>query len=166
MPITITPITLDRVPAYHRVLDSVARERKYLSMLEAPPRDKSIAYVERMLVQDNVFFLALDDDQVVGWCDIDRHERPSRHHAGNLGMGLLADYRGEGLGKRLLEKAIAGAWQRGLTRVELTVYRSNPKAINLYTRLGFREEGTMQEAAKIDGVYLDMIFMALLKNQT
>jgi ribosomal protein S18 acetylase RimI-like enzyme len=77
-------------------------------------------------------------------------------------MGVLKDCRGRGLGKALLEGALAVARERRLERVELDVYASNLTAIRLYKKFGFQIEGRKRRARKIDGKYDDIIVMALL----
>jgi ribosomal protein S18 acetylase RimI-like enzyme len=76
-------------------------------------------------------------------------------------MGLLPDYRGLGLGSRLMEITVEAARALGLEKVELVVYASNRSAINLYRKFGFEVEGRQRRKRKIDGVYDDQILMGL-----
>jgi RimJ/RimL family protein N-acetyltransferase len=48
-----------------------------------------------------------------------------------------------------------------LERIELGVFASNIPAIKLYEKAGFVVEGVKKKARKLDGVYDDMIQMAL-----
>ncbi|HSR29538.1 MAG TPA: GNAT family N-acetyltransferase [Anaerolineae bacterium] len=48
-------------------------------------------------------------------------------------------YRGQGIGRRLMEAAIAEAQQIGAEGVVLQVHRDNPTALRLYKSMGFRE---------------------------
>ena len=41
----IVPITAHHVEGFHRALDFVARERRYLAFLEAPPIESTRAFV-------------------------------------------------------------------------------------------------------------------------
>ena len=144
-------------------LDSVARERRWLSMLEAPPVDACRAFVRNVITGGGVQMLAVDDEgTVLGWCDIVRVPRPARSHCGIFGMGLRRDHRGMGIGTRLATTTIAAAGDAGITRIELDVFASNAQALALYKRLGFIIEGVKRRAVCIDGVYEDMIFMALV----
>jgi RimJ/RimL family protein N-acetyltransferase len=77
-------------------------------------------------------------------------------------MGLLPEYRGRGLGRRLAEAAVAAARERGMERIALEVFASNTRAIALYERLGFRHEGVLRRARKLDGRYDDNVLMALV----
>ena len=77
-------------------------------------------------------------------------------------MGLLAGFRERGLGAELLREALEGARARGLARVSLEVYDSNPRAISLYQRFGFEREGVKRAARAIDGRVEDIVCMAIL----
>jgi putative acetyltransferase len=50
-----------------------------------------------------------------------------------------------------------------LLRVELTVFADNARAIALYRRFGFQEEGRMHGYAWRDGAYADCLSMARLQ---
>src|SRR6476660_307797 len=41
----IIPMTPDHIDSYHRTLDFIARERRYLAFLEAPPLESTRAFV-------------------------------------------------------------------------------------------------------------------------
>ena len=58
-------------------------------------------------------------------------------------LGIVARYRGHGLGGLLLQKAMQGFFQAGLRRVSLEVTAQNERAVQLYRRLGFRRVKTL-----------------------
>lgn len=160
--IDVVPAEERHIAGYHAALDAVARERRWLLFLKAPPFEMSAAYVRGLLAGAGVQFVALDESRrVVGWCDISRGEREGVEHAGHLGMGLLKEHRGRGHGRRLMEAALAAAKASGIERVELEVFASNAAAVTLYRKLGFREEGRKLRALKRDGAYDDLVVMAL-----
>ena len=77
-------------------------------------------------------------------------------------MGVHPDYRGRGVGRRLLAATLEAACRRGIERVELQVLESNEIAISLYKRFGFEQEGFLRNASKLDGQYENKISMGLL----
>jgi RimJ/RimL family protein N-acetyltransferase len=99
-------------------------------------------------------------------CDITSLHRPVFAHSGALGIGVLAPFRGQGIGEALMQAAIEKAWHKGLTRIELTVREYNKPAIALYEKLGFKVEGLHQNAVCIDGEYENHISMALLLKES
>ena len=166
MAVDIRSITPDDIEGVHRTLDVVARERKYLTFLEAPPLASTREFVLENIAKGNPQFVVIADGGIVGWCDIVRHIRPIHAHAGVLGMGLLPAYRGHGHGRKLIETALHAAQLAGFSRVELTVHADNPRAIALYERVGFVREGIKLRATCIDGRFGDAIMMAITEWET
>lgn len=73
---------------------------------------------------------------------------------------------GRGLGGEACQLLIRyGFLHRNLQRIWLRVHASNERAIRLYCKQGFQEEGLLRRAAFIDGAWLDVKIMALLREQ-
>jgi ribosomal protein S18 acetylase RimI-like enzyme len=160
--VEIVPIAEGHIESFHRTLDIVARERRYLAFLEAPPLPSTRAFILDMIGRGYPQFVAMADGEVAGWCDVTPYSRPIKAHCGVLGMGLLPRFRGQGLGKRLMLRTLDAARAFGLTRVELTVRQDNANAIALYRKIGFVEEGMQRHAVRVDGAYENTVAMALL----
>lgn len=163
MNITIEPASLDQADSFWRALDAVARERRYLLFLEAPPIESTREFIAAVSAKGGSQFFAIHEGKVIGWCDVLRHEREGRRHSGHLGIGLLPPWRGMKVGSRLLAATLDDAFRKGLTRIELEVFAANTRAIALYRKFGFVEEGRKRQARYLDGAYEDAILMALLK---
>ena len=158
----IVPIHEDYIESFHRALDTVSRERRYLAFLEAPPIESTRAFVLDNIANGYPQFVALSAGEVVGWCDVVRKARPVHAHGGVLGIALLPAFRGQGLGERLMLTALAAAKAFGFRRVELTVRRDNANAIALYEKVGFEVEGCQRGAVQVDGVFYDVTMMSVL----
>jgi RimJ/RimL family protein N-acetyltransferase len=158
----VVPTAVRYASGFAAVVDTVARERKYIGFVEGPPVERMFTLIEGILGGGGVQMLAVTTaDEVVGWCDILRHSQDGFRHVGSLGMGLLPDYRGRGLGRRLAVQTIDAARTAGIERIELEVFASNAHAIALYEAIGFRVEGVRRKARKLDGQYDDNVIMAL-----
>jgi hypothetical protein len=134
--IEIVAIGPDHIESFHRTLDTIARERRYLAMLEAPPIENLRSFVQDNISHGHAQFAALSDGEVVGWC-------VSR--AGHRAAAAATDPRG-------------GARPRPVTRG----VDDNPGAIALYEKSGFVAEGVQRNAFKVDGRYYNLIMMAVL----
>jgi len=160
--VEIVPITQDHIDGFHRALDFVAREGRYLAFVEGPPLENTRAFVLDHIQRGHPQFVAVSEGQVVGWCDVTPKERPIYAHGGVLGIGLLPRFRGQGIGTNLIRSTLAATRTIGLHRVELTVRENNTRAIELYKKVGFVVEGFQRDAVQIDGLYENIVCMALL----
>jgi ribosomal protein S18 acetylase RimI-like enzyme len=156
--VTVTPSLIE---SFHRTLDVVARERRYLSFTEAPPLESTRAFILNSLGQGYPQFVAVSDGEVVGWCDVTPKSGPTDARIGVLGMGLLPQFRHQGIGTRLMAHALEAARDFGFARVELTVYRSNENAIALYRKAGFVIKAVEPAEAKNGGLDMTLLVMAL-----
>ncbi len=150
------------VDAFHGLLDSVARERKYLATLEAPPMEQTREFVMGNINQGHPQYVAERGGELIGWADLAIGRRASTRHTGSLGMGVAEGYRGQGIGRRLLQAVIDHGWNMGLKRIELEVFTNNTRAVALYESMGFEHEGRLRCARLIDGYYRDVFHMAML----
>ncbi len=151
------------LPDLYTVIDSVAREGKYLAFTKAPPWEQSVAFYRGLLKAGSPYFVAVAGTKVVGWCDVSLLMGESRAHIGVLGIGLLQKFRHQGLGCKLMEAAIAKSWAIGLRRIELNVREDNHNAKALYERLGFETEGLRRKASVIGDEVHNVWAMALLR---
>ncbi len=160
------PIVAVQTPyaaSYRECLDSVAREQRYLAQVEALPLEKIQGFVKDSVASDAVQFFALDGERVVGWADIFPSWAHAVSHCGSLGMGVLAPYRGRGIGTKLLHACVKKAWLKGITRIELEARADNAAAIALYEKLGFQHEALKRNAMRFNGQYFDAVQMSLLR---
>jgi RimJ/RimL family protein N-acetyltransferase len=83
-------------------------------------------------------------------------------HRAQLGMGLEAPLRGQGLGKQLLDYAINWAKSEdSLVWIDLSVFAHNTPARKLYTNAGFVELATLEDRLRVGHHRIDDVLMAL-----
>lgn len=74
------------------------------------------------------------------------------------------DYKGKGIGKIVTNMVIKYAFEvMDYHKIFLRVLDYNERAISLYKKCGFIEEGIDREGALINGVYSSDIYMSILK---
>ena len=86
-----------------------------------------------------------------------------RRHVMNLGIAIAPEAQGQGVGSALMKALCdwADHWGQVL-RIELTVFTDNARAMALYRRFGFVQEGLHRGYALRNGVYADTYSMARL----
>jgi RimJ/RimL family protein N-acetyltransferase len=164
MTIEVRQIREEDIGSFHAAIDAVAREHRYLALLEAPPIERATAFVRRNIEKNYPQLVAISNKQVIGWCNIPPASREVMAHVGDLFMGLLPPWRGQGLGGRLLRESLAAADAFGYLRIELGVIAGNTHAAALYRKAGFVEEGIKRRAILINGVFHDEVIMARLRD--
>lgn len=104
---------------------------------------------------------AFDGAELVGIAGFYVRAGPKHAHKGMLvGMFVRPQYRGTGLGGRLVEAIIGHARER-VELLQLFVVSDNLPARRLYQRFGFVEYGVERHATKYRGQYHDDALMAL-----
>lgn len=112
---------------------------------------------------NSLFLVAEFEGRIVGQLTLEGGKRRNVRHAATLGITVEREWRGRGIGRRLIEHAITWARQSGvLTRIELHVFARNESAVHLYESCGFELEGRRRGPVMRDGELLDDLVMALL----
>jgi methionyl-tRNA formyltransferase/RimJ/RimL family protein N-acetyltransferase len=124
-------------------------------------------WVETMINKrsDLVIFIIEDlvTDRAIGSCQLFNINSIHRSAELQIRIGLDA-YQGKGLGTEAVRLLCQfGFLDLNLHRIYLHVFSSNKRAIRSYEKCGFEREGILKESAFIDGHWVDMYLMALLR---
>jgi RimJ/RimL family protein N-acetyltransferase len=83
-----------------------------------------------------------------------------------VGGDIQKGYRGKGYGKEMYKLIFDLCFNKlNMNRVWLFVLENNERAINLYTKMGFKEEGRQRKAIFKNGNYFDYVMMSILKDE-
>jgi RimJ/RimL family protein N-acetyltransferase len=105
-------------------------------------------------------FVAETADGLVGRLSVGRDPHPASAHVADLGLMVAASHRRQGIGRALLEAAVAWARGAGVRKLELHVFPHNEPAIALYEQYGFEREGYRKRHYRRADGYVDAILMA------
>lgn len=140
---------------------SVAAERRFIQTEVVGGRPGQYRRrFRRSWTSEEATLVAVTSHGVVGSLSIRRDPSVATHHVATLGMFVVRDWRGRGVGSALMAECLRWARRHGVQRVELTVYPHNRAALALYRRFGFIEEGRLIRHAKKSYGYEDEILMA------
>lgn len=128
-------------------------------------RDRPLEVVARRLAdaRSYVFGAYTEEEELVGMTGLLREGRPkTRHKASVWGMYVAPPFRGQGIGRALLQAAIAQARALpGVRQVNIGVTTSNRAAYALYVSCGFETYGVEREAMAVEARYYDTAYLAL-----
>jgi ribosomal protein S18 acetylase RimI-like enzyme len=111
-------------------------------------------------VWSRVFFVATVDGYVVGWSHLDLPHSDKLRETARLTVGVRKEYRGYGVGKRLLDRALSWAETNGYRKVYNSVARTNMNAVTFLERQGWHREAVRENHFTIDGEPVDEVMLA------
>lgn len=75
------------------------------------------------------------------------------------------EYQGKGIGTFATKEILNHAFNNlNINRVELLVLKENTRAINLYKKVGFIQEGIKRQCIFKNGKFVDVVIMSLLRD--
>lgn len=122
------------------------------------------AWIESFSARDNSLLLvAVHEEELIGNIDLTGSPRRATRHTGVIGMGLLKEWQGSGLGTELLRCVVNWARKNPvLEKLWLQVYADNKAGVTIYHKAGFVECGVQKDFFKTgDNHYADNITMML-----
>ncbi|WP_030466208.1 GNAT family N-acetyltransferase, partial [Lentzea aerocolonigenes] len=123
------------------------------------------AYIERTLNDPNRYTRAIvEDGKCIGEVVLNPIDDANRKSGLRI---ALWDGWGKGYGTAAIRHVLDHAFTvRNLHRVDLEVYEFNERAIHVYRKCGFREEGRLRDVLLWDGVFHDAIVMSILSTDS
>lgn len=105
---------------------------------------------------------AFERDRLVGMATLVRPARAKlRHRAKLAAMYVVPEARARGVGRALLDRALAAAAEWGVSDVALEVTVGNRAARNLYAGAGFVTYGVEPRSLHVEGRFYDVEWMNL-----
>jgi ribosomal protein S18 acetylase RimI-like enzyme len=110
-----------------------------------------------------IYLVAESNGEIVGHVFLESLNLKSICHVAQLSICVHQGWQDKGIGTALMEYLIAWAKQSAsIEKIELNVRASNSRAIALYKKMGFMEEGLLKNRIKVnENHYIDDILMAL-----
>jgi len=103
--------------------------------------------------------VVIDGEKVISTAGFHGNKLVRVKHRVSLGISILQEYQGLGLGNIIMVELINKAKEMKKTKMDLEVRVDNFKAINLYKKLGFVEEGIIKRGFFVDNKYVDLLVM-------
>jgi RimJ/RimL family protein N-acetyltransferase len=161
--VTVRPATVGDVPAIVDAFTAVVDERRWLGTEPGFDRDARLALLRAGVEDPTVAVLvaeaAGEPPVLVGNLTISRQS----YGVCDLGMFVVGDWRGRGVGRLLLAAAIGWARSAGAHKIALQLWPDNAAAEALYRSCGFEREGYLRRHyRRAGGEQRDAVIMGLL----
>lgn len=145
--------------------DRVGEETEYLSHgpgeLGLALRDQQKLIDRSIKIGNWLILIAEMNEQIVGILNFRSGTCPRITHTGIFGVSVLKAHWGSGIGRGLVESLVEWARTAKIRKINLKVRPDNTRAMDMYRKLGFVEEGKITREFYINGNYYDNILMGL-----
>jgi RimJ/RimL family protein N-acetyltransferase len=136
-------------------------------LMEAGERKTTIekqAKIIEEFTQSNtrVLFIVSEGKKIVGFLGGTSGSANRERYTIHIAMGVLVSHWGKSFGTQLLQALFAWATTNHFHRIELTVMEANEQAKALYKKLGFKIEGVRKNSLKVNGNFINELYMAKL----
>jgi len=111
-------------------------------------------------VESRIFFVACVNNDVVGWVHLKHPETAKLSHTAELTVGVLVQYRGQGIGGKLLERGTEWASGKGCEKLYNSVPSTNDDAITFLEAHGWETEAVREDHYKLGDEYADEVMLA------
>jgi len=113
---------------------------------------------------DFPIFVAVNGIQrIVGWSALNRyHDRMGYRFTTENSIYIAADFRGQGIGKKLLAPLIDSAKRLGLRAIIAAIDGENEASVRLHAGFGFESVGHFKKVGYKFNRWLDVVYMELL----
>lgn len=143
----------------------ISRIRKMVGVMEniLSNKDEEEELIKEKIInrgENQYWYVAEESGKVVGLGILMNHGNLRKRHVAAITLMVNSKYQNRGIGSLLMKKLISLSENLNIIRLELCVFRDNCKAINLYKKFGFVEEGIKVKSALKNGEYADEIIMA------
>jgi RimJ/RimL family protein N-acetyltransferase len=123
------------------------------------------AWASSRVEQPDRLDLAITDARTGEWAgELALNEWDRDNHSCNIRIAVDAGYRDRGFGTEAMRLAIDYVFETlPIHRLELSVFAFNDRAVAVYRKLGFVQEGVMRDVLFWDGEYHDAVTMSILR---
>ncbi|NFD29301.1 GNAT family N-acetyltransferase [Clostridium botulinum] len=127
------------------------------------PEDFEKLIYEDLIGEKTIFLVAEVEGKIIGFSRCQGSKLSRFRHKAEFGICISKEYWGYGIGRILLENILISADVVGIEKISLTVVQTNTRAIQLYKKYGFVEEGLLiKDRIHKDGNYYNTVMMGRL----
>jgi phosphinothricin acetyltransferase len=158
----ILPAQVKHLPEVTAIYNIAIEERIATSDTQPRTLEQMTAVFEQNQAR-YPYLVALEDEQVVGFAFLyPLSPREGYRFSAENAVYVRRDYRGNGLGKKLLQSLLVAAKDSGLHYILARVFAHNPASQAIHRSLGFNSIGVQKEVASMDGKWFDVVLFERL----
>lgn len=160
--ITLRPARPDDAAAIIAAVRSASEERSYVLMeIYGKDAEAQRAYIERLDCEHNLFLVATAAGQIIGILALlDFLLCSTPEPALAVGLHIVRDWRGRGIGSAMLRYAMRWAKDHDYRRLEADIFTTNERSLHLFEKAGFREDACRRRSVQVGVRQINEVILA------
>ena len=162
-PFTIREAAEDDLPAIVSLYNTTISSRMVTADLEPVTVESRRAWFAAHRASSRPIWVLCDSTNMVrAWLSFDPfHPRAAYNGTAMIAVYVAASHQRRGLGRRLLEMAVARAPALGIHTLIGYIFAHNQPSLGLFESHGFKRWGHLPRVAVLDGVERDLVIVGL-----
>ena len=150
----------DDAPDFHEGFKNVVEEHMWFPTFVPNSHVADWAHwIDRTDHNREVLLVASIEDEYVGHLSLQPEEWQASQHVAKLGIIVKKPFREIGVGRALMLSGHSVASEKAYTKIVLSTFADNKKAIQLYESLNYRTVGTRKAHFNMPKGFIDEVLM-------
>ena len=160
-PVTFRLLRSEDKDLFKKFIRSLPQEDNFYLLVDVQKDRAMDEWMKGIESGQTVSVIAIENDQIVGYCNLHTNEIPWIRHVGEIRMSVSPAGRGRGLGKTLANEVFTIARARGLQKIWARMAGSQRAAQKVFESLGFHAEALLADFVKdASGRTEDLVIMS------
>ena len=148
------------LPAIVEIYNAAIRGRITTAQLEPVSVEERLPWFREHAPESYPLWVAVIEGQIAGWLSFQSFiTRAAYRGTAEISVYVNAKFRGAGVGRVLVEKAIAQAPRLELSALVGCIFGHNEPSLRLFEQLGFERWGFLPRIARVDGIERDLVIV-------
>ncbi|MED3661274.1 N-acetyltransferase family protein [Ureibacillus sp. FSL K6-8385] len=151
---------LGDLPTIVEIYNSTIPSRMVTADTEPVTVEDRLDWFHEHTPEKRPLWVAEYDGTICGWVSLQSfYGRPAYDATAEISIYLHENFRGKGLGKKILGKVIGECPKLGIETLLGFIFAHNEPSLRLFFDFGFEKWGLLPEVAKLDGIKRDLVIV-------
>lgn len=153
---------IEDLPEIVQIYNSTISSRMVTADLEPLTVEQKMEWFLEHNMSRRPLFVVEENGHIIGWLSFSSfYGRPAYDRTNEISIYIKEEFRGKGIGKTLLEKAIAFAPNIKVENILAFIFAHNIPSIKLFEKYKFEKWAHLPGVAVLDGVSRDLLIFGI-----
>ncbi|PKR85288.1 GNAT family N-acetyltransferase [Heyndrickxia camelliae] len=158
--ITFKNASIDDLPMIVDIYNSTVSSRNVTADTEPVSINDRIAWFKEHNPEKRPLWVVEYEGEIGGWVSLQSfYGRPAYNGTAEVSIYLHQNFRGKGLGKKILNKVLEECPKFQIDTLLGFIFAHNEPSIRLFSSFGFEKWAHLPEVANLDGIKRDLVIL-------